>query len=199
MARNALALSYAEHILIASQVGDRSAPFRTFFDNWFAFRMAGPFLNQNSRPHWFNNPSPDKHGSALENCHFVSCGAARVLSGMSRDRLVKDHCVPVSTLREIIIDRQPQTIEDVEGLLLQFYRVGVLTKAEDDRLTAVGLRSEMPAGWTTAQNVFARYSEAEIIGQEPSRGFPKHPQAPSPAGALRSARTTTWLSSRPHG
>lgn len=198
-AANPLAHSYVQHIFIAIQAGDRSAPFRTFFDNWFAFQTAGPFLNQNSRPHWFNNPCPDKHGSALKNCHFISCTAARVLAGLSSERLVKDHCVPVSVLREIIFDSHARTTEDVEQLMLRFYRVGVITKEEDDQLTANGMRSAMPDGWTAGDNPFARYSCIGVMGQQPSVCLPKQCRPRVATKALHSALSTTSLSSNHHG
>ncbi|MGN6849013.1 MAG: hypothetical protein ACTHJK_06010 [Sphingomicrobium sp.] len=198
-AANRLAHSYVQHILIAVQAGDRSAPFRTFFDNWFAFQSAGPFLNQNSRPHWFNNPCPDKHGSALKNCHFISCAAARVLAGLSTERLVKDHCVPVSVLREIIFDSGARTAEHVEQLMLRFYRVGVITKEEDDLLTTQGMRSAMPKGWSAGDNAFARYSYAGVTGQQPSVPLPEQYRPRVGTKAKHSALSTTSLSSDRHG
>lgn len=196
---NPIAHSYVQHIFIAVQAGDRSAPFRTFFDNWFAFQTAGPFLNQNSRPQWFNNPCPDKHGSALKNCHFISSAAARVLGGLSSTRLVKDHCVPVSVLREIIFDSHALTTEYVEQLMLRFYRVGVITKEEDDLLTAEGMRSAMPDGWTAGDNPFARYDHVGVTGQQPSNRLPEQYRPRAATKAMHSTLSTTSLSSNRHG
>lgn len=158
--------SYIRHILVAAQARDFSAPWRTFFDNWFAFRVGGPFLNRNSRPHWFNNPCPDRHGEALRRAHFISVTAARVLAGISRDRLVKDHAIPVSVLRDIIFDDQPESLEDVRALMLRHYRIGIITHAEDGELSRAGLRSDMPHGWRRDGDPFARYREAGITAQD---------------------------------
>ncbi len=116
---------YLGHILIASGLRDYSAPFRTFFNNWFAFKEGGLFLNANSRPLWFNNPCPDRHGEALRQFHFVSTGAARALSGQTAERLVKDHAIPVAVLRNILFEEQPDSIEAVRAILLRYYFIGI--------------------------------------------------------------------------
>jgi hypothetical protein len=167
---NALEDSYLRHILIAAAVRDHSAPFRTFFDNWFAFKEGGPFLNGNSRPHWFNNPCADKHGEALRRAHFVSQSAARTLGGLDGRRLMKDHAVPVAVLRDILFEEQPNSVEEVRAFLLEHYCFGIITEDEDRKLNAAGLRSRMPEGWTTADQPFARYEKVGIVGQVGSYG-----------------------------
>lgn len=166
VATNPLALSYLHHILIAVAANDRSAPFRTFFDNWFAFKAGGPFLNANSRPHWFNNPCPDRHGEALNRAHFVSADAARTLARMDRQRLVKDHAIPVSVLRDMLMQEGPSTVGEVELIMIKYYRLGIITQREDDWLRDAGLRSRMPAGWTKECNAFARYAAVGIVPQD---------------------------------
>lgn len=167
---NPLEISYIEHILVALRVKDASAPYRTFFDNWFAFRVGGPFLNRNSRPHWFNAPSPDRHGEALRRADFISAAAARTLSQLTRDRLVKDHAIPVSVLRDMLFETQPQTQEDVREFLRVHYRIGIITATEHAALSAAGLTSRMPSGWRTkGDSLFLRYENAGIVAQDLSR------------------------------
>ena len=168
-ATNSLAQSYLQHILIATTAGDRSAPFRTFFDNWFAFKVAGPFLNTNSRPHWFNNPCPDKHGAALSRAHFVSAGAARTLAGIERQRLVKDHAIPVTVLRELLIRSEPESLSDVHAMMLDYYRIGIITQGEDELLRQAGLKSSMPDAWLVGDDPFARYRAVGILSQDLGR------------------------------
>jgi hypothetical protein len=162
--------SYLKRILASVEVRDFSAPFRTDFDNWFAFREGGPFLNGNSRPHWHNHPCPDKHGVALRRAHFVSHAAARTLGGIARERLMKDHAIPVAVLRDLLFDRQPDSIEQVRAVLLRHYRFGVITEQEDRLLNAAGLRSRMPEGWTPNDGPFARYEKVGIAGQDGGQG-----------------------------
>jgi len=158
--------SYLKHILIAARARDYSAPFRTFFDNWFAFKEGGPFLNGNSRPHWYNNPCPDRHGEALRRAHFVSAAAARTLAGLARERLMKDHAIPVAVLRDMLFEKQPQTVEEIRAFMLRHYCFGIITEEEDGILNKAGLRSQMPAGWTPADSPFARYEALGIISQD---------------------------------
>lgn len=158
--------SYLKHIVIATEARDHSAPFRTFFDNWFAFKEGGPFLNGNSRPHWHNNPCPDRHGEALRRAHFVSASAARTLGGLVRERLMKDHAIPVAVVRDMLFDEQPNSIEQIRAFMLKNYCIGIITDEEDRTLNAAGLRSRMPPGWTIADGPFARYEAVGIVAQD---------------------------------
>ena len=54
---------------------------------------------------------------------------------------------------------------DIENILLRFYRLGVLTKDEDDILRLKGLNSKMPASWDLTESVFSRYEFAGIKGK----------------------------------
>ncbi|WP_037499268.1 hypothetical protein [Sphingomonas jaspsi] len=165
-ATNPLALSYLQHILTAVSVRDRSAPYRTFFDNWFAFERGGPFLNASSRPHWYNNPCPSRHGEALRRAHFISTMAARTLAGLERKRLVKDHVIPVAVLRDLLFEQQPRSIEEVRLMMQKHYRIGILAIEEDESLSRSGLRSKMPGGWMITDSPFARYESAGIVAQD---------------------------------
>lgn len=198
---NSLEEAYLKHILIAVEVRDHSAPFRTFFDNWFAFREGGPFLNRSSRPHWFNNPRPDQHGEALRRAHFVSAGAARTLGGLASDRLMKDHAVPVSVLRELLFEEQPKSTDQVRAIMLRSYCFGIITEGEDRKLNAIGLRSRMPDGWTPTDSPYARYRAAGIVAQDQGesrsnlgRAGIQKPKQGSAVGALMSSamRGLNW-------
>lgn len=166
MQMNRLEATYLKHILIAVEDDDRAAPFRTFVDNWFAYKEGGAWLNGRGRPHWFNNPCPARHRDALCNAHFVSQAAARVLAGLARERLVKDHAIPASVLRDILFAAKPDSLLAVRTLLLEWYRIGVITKAEDDLLAASGFRSSMPRGWEPTRGRYQRYEQAKIIAQQ---------------------------------
>lgn len=172
VAENRLENAYLKHILIAIEERDFSAPFRTFFDNWFAFREGGPFLNGNSRPHWFNRPCPSKYGEALRRAHFISAGALPVLSGLTSKRLMKDHAIPVAVLRDMLFEKRPNSAEEVRKLLLQYFRFGIITDEEDRRLNGAGLRSRMPNGWSESDDVFARYATVRIAGQNLRPSYP---------------------------
>jgi hypothetical protein len=188
--------SYLKYILIAVEIRDHSAPFRTFFDNWFAFKEGGPFLNGNSHPHWYNNPCPDKHGEALRRAHFVSLHAARTLGGIASERLVKDHAIPVAVLRDLLFDEQPNSIEEVRVVLLRYYRFGIITDEEDRTLNAAGLRSRMPADWITELSPFARYERVGIIAQDQGHsGRSVLAGEPSRNPVARGARIACALSS----
>tara|TARA_B110000483_G_C18182784_1_gene537718 strand:+ start:2069 stop:2581 length:513 start_codon:yes stop_codon:yes gene_type:complete len=158
--------SYLEHIKICikSDAWGRGL-LRTFIDNWFAYYKQGPFLNSNSNPNWYNKPSPVKDKDALLEMHFISDMAFDVIEQGSDVRLIKEHSIPVHVIRKILIQEKPKTINDIENILLRFYRLGVLTKDEDDILNLKGLNSKMPTSWDFNESVFSRYEVAGIKGK----------------------------------
>jgi hypothetical protein len=157
--------AYLEHIQLYLRSADPNGHlFRTLCDNWFAYRMGGSFLSKGHQPVWFNNPDPRKHQTALRKMHFISTSAEAVLQGTNAERLIKDHAVPIAVLRKILIERQPQGKAEIRDLLIQHYRLGVLTKSEDDALSAGGLRSRMPGNWC-GNDPLARYSACGIEGR----------------------------------
>ena len=136
--------------------------FRTFVDNWFAYSHGGHMLNSKGRPKWFNNPDPKKERDALLSMHFVSADARKVLSGESNGRLVKDHAIPINILRQLIHDIPEHSVSSIGAFLMNNYRLGVITKAEDDQLNSEKLRSVMPKDWD-GLNWKARYDMAVIF------------------------------------
>lgn len=166
MALSNLALSTLRHVQIAVEARDQAAPYRTFFDNFYAYFRGGPLLNQAGRPHWFNNPCPQKHRNALMTVHFVSSTAARVLAGLYTERLVRDHAIPVAVIREILMNAHRPSDELVERYLRSFYRLGLITESEDERINAAGLRSRMPENWHPHDGAFARYEAVGITAQQ---------------------------------
>lgn len=158
------------YLVMATAMGDIAAPFRTFMDSWFAYHVGGPLLNASSRPHWLNNPCPIRHRDALLTAHWVSANAALTLAGVRSDRLVKDHAVPVSVLRDQMMSEPPATLEAAREFMIRNYRIGIMTVGEDDALTAAGLRSRMPSGWKPGDSPFARYDAAGICIQELHHG-----------------------------
>jgi len=163
---NSLADAYLDHILIYLKSNERgSPPLRMFLDNWFAYSHQGPFLSPNGNPVWFNNPDPSKLKvrEALLSMHYVSKGAIDVINGDSDDKLVKEHSVPISILKDILYSKMPKNKSTLNNLLLTYYRLGVLTKTEDNLLKTNGLNSKMPKNWNSTMNVFARYDQCGII------------------------------------
>ena len=158
-----LAESYLEHILlfISSNNPDNHL-FRNFIDSWFAYHKKGPFLNSNQRPRWFNNPSPVKDRPALLNMHFVSAAAFQIIETKSDTRLIKEHSIPVSILLALLSAAKPRKLSDVENFLLRYYRLGVITKEEDNRISRLGYKSKMPTGWSKGCSVLERYEVAGI-------------------------------------
>lgn len=171
MTINALAISSLKHIQIAVEARDQAAPFRTFLDNFFAYYFGRPFLNQNGRPHWLNAPCPKRHRDALMNLHFISIPAMRVLAGLSDEPLVRDHAIPVAVIRDLLMNTPQPRLEVIECYVRNFYRLGLITRLEDEQLTAAGLRSRMPDGWSPHHGPFCRYNKVGIVAQQLREGL----------------------------
>jgi len=158
--------SYLEHIKICIESGSWGAGLlRSFTDYWFAYHKQGPFLNSNNNPKWHNKPSSVKDKDALLEMHFISDMAFDAIEKGSAVRLIKEHSIPLRVIRKILIQHEPKTTTDIENILLRFYRLGVLTKDEDDILRLKGLNSKMPASWGLTESVFSRYEVAGIKGK----------------------------------
>lgn len=162
---------------------------RDVIDPWFAFEAGRDFLTSGGRPHTFNNPCPWQHGQRLTAGHFwVTKGAAQILEravlkdravkkpkkgeanyGQTTFRLMIDHSVPLKVLLKIM--RGDSSLHDRDSLrvfLLHHFRRGVLTYAEDQKLSkelvsGKSLKDEMPADWVVGGSPFARY---EALGLE---------------------------------
>jgi len=153
---------YLDYIVAFVRMRDpNGSVLRGFVDSWFAYHSGGAFLSRGGRPIWFNTPDPDKHGSALSAMHFVSSDAKQVLAGRSSERLMKDHAVPIAIVRELLFEIDEVNPTTIKLFLREHYRLGVITKREDNLLSSIGLRSKMPTEWDRS-DPFARYKRAEI-------------------------------------
>lgn len=97
----------------------------------------------------------------LLNMHFISKDALNAINSRSDTQLIKDHAMPVKVISELLKQDDCPSEESVEKLLLNFYKLGVLTQEEDKVLNQLSLKSAMPNDWDGI-NVFARYEEAGI-------------------------------------
>ena len=156
--------SYLTHIkiYIKSYNNDKHL-LRTFIDNWFAYYKRGPFLTKNNRPKWFNNPNPRKSKNALLSMHFISKNAYEVINKDMDVRLIKEHSLPVSVIYKLLFEEKYHCEKDIESFLINYYKLGVITKEEDDKLTKNKLKDAMPEGWNKYKSVFDRYKEVNIL------------------------------------
>jgi len=115
--------------------------FRTIIDKRNAHRRGSPFLSKNGTPKWFNNPRPTDPRLPLMD--FISVGSRAVIDGKSVQRLIVDHAVPFSFLHDRLVEL-PKNVESFEPFLIANYKLGVLTKDEDNALTKNNLRKSMP-------------------------------------------------------
>lgn len=76
-------------------------------------------------------------------------------------QLVHEHIVPRNVIRTALLALPSPTATDIHALLDRYCVAAVITRPQDARLTALGLRSAMPHGWRFG-NRWARYSHAAI-------------------------------------
>jgi len=82
--------------------------------------------------------------------------------GLKRKEVVHEHVFPHSILLKKLLSLNPLTNENIMSVLQKYYVICAITKDEDKRLNAAGLRSKMPDGWNDNDSVFARYEHEEV-------------------------------------
>ena len=97
-------------------------------------------------------------------CRFWSAEAARQSQS---DKLIHDHAVPKKVLMELLFRVSRPTPECIQQYFEAYCFGAVITKAEDDTLNRLGLRSKMPTNWD-GKDPWARYNAANIILRNPS-------------------------------
>ena len=70
-----------------------------------------------------------------------------------------EHAIPVNVLFTFFWDAE--TPDDMQAII-DAYAVAVVTKEEDERLNAAGLRETMPLGWWFGDDALARWNKANI-------------------------------------
>jgi hypothetical protein len=84
--------------------------------------------------------------------------------GKARGEVVHDHSIPHSFILQKLLDLKKVDHKTLEGVIKKYYRIGIITKSEDARLSKIGLRSKMPQGWDeNLGDIYERYSKAGII------------------------------------
>jgi len=83
--------------------------------------------------------------------------------GLKRKEVTHEHVIPHSIVMNKLFSLDSLTNENIMSIIQKYYVICAITKEEDKRLNAIGLKSKMPEGWDEANdNVFARYESAGI-------------------------------------
>lgn len=72
-----------------------------------------------------------------------------------------DHAIPFSVIRTALQGPDLRPVKPIEQFLLNYFRLGVITREENDRLTKAGLRSKLPG--ESELNPTARYQAVGIV------------------------------------
>ena len=92
--------------------------------------------------------------------HPASRGALRIGRGNWCGQTVTvDHAIPVNVLFDLFW--KAETAVDMMAVI-DAYAVAVITREENERLNAAGLRSRMPHGWKPGDEPLARWIAAGI-------------------------------------
>lgn len=162
-----LKYSYLTHLKVHNNTKNPDGTLvRAFADKWFAYSKKGNFLTKNNRERWFNglkaNSLSEVNRDCLLNMHFISKDALWSIKKKSNTNLIKDHIVPIKVIHKILQTDTKRTEEDIELLLKKYYRIGVITKNEDQMLNSFQLKSKMPDDWD-GDDIYARYKRANIL------------------------------------
>ena len=96
---------------------------------------------------------------------FVSlnkCFSTKAVDLNRRD-VIYEHVVPHSVVMKKLLELDSLTDENIMSVLKKFYVICVITKEEDKRLSAAGLRRDMPHQWNHENDsIFARYEHEKV-------------------------------------
>jgi hypothetical protein len=88
---------------------------------------------------------------------------SRKAKGKVRPAIVHDHSIPHSFVLNKLLALKNVTNEALKEVINKHYRIGIITKEEDELLTRSGLRKKMPDGWDEKSgSVYARYEKVGI-------------------------------------
>lgn len=73
-------------------------------------------------------------------------------------KLTHEHTVPLNLLAEKVFSVETDVRTKIREIFDDYCRAAILTKEEDAKLNAAGLRSEMPPDRSYGDNILARYS-----------------------------------------
>ena len=141
--------------------------FRTLVDSWYGYERGEEFLTRKSgRPKWFNRRELANHRNKLRSMMpWISLKAMELIERNSaepvKDWLVKDHAIPLDSLRKIIRGIADVSIESIEAALREYYHIGIITSDEHARLNKK-LKKDMPDHWKVGHNPYERYRVAGI-------------------------------------
>lgn len=89
--------------------------------------------------------------------------------------LVYDHAIPFALVHDELLSLAELSPTSVKAILERRLAAATITREEDQRLTALGLRSRMPVGWD-GEDMLARYKAAGIdLAEETNRVGPERP------------------------
>ena len=100
-----------------------------------------------------------RSGSKRSAVGFVSVKAATLRPGAGG--LIYDHAFPFRYLQEALLGLDPVSSETVAEVLSRYGVIALITREEDDLLSASGYRQRMPADWNGVDPL-ARYKAVGI-------------------------------------
>ncbi len=96
--------------------------------------------------------------------------------GLARKHIIYEHVVPHSIVMDRLLSLNQPTNDELLSVIRKFFIICTITREEDKRLNAAGLRSKMPEGWNDkSDSVYARYDAVGISIIERNSDVP--PQA----------------------
>ncbi|MDG1416424.1 MAG: hypothetical protein P8P99_01335 [Maricaulis sp.] len=136
---------------------------RNTAEGWFCHTTQGPFITKTGRPKWLNKPFANGNDAMVRQCHYISREAEIVVDrGIPSGDIIIDHAIPLAVLRVRLWDLDDKSPTSIAHLLRQEYKLGVITREEDSRLTKMNLRSKLPDN-AKPEDALARYSAAGIV------------------------------------
>lgn len=155
-----------EHILIEIK-HNRGEHMRHFIDQWFCYKNG--YTTRSGRAKW-SEISFNQYNSSgvMDLLNKYSKDELKKMKGSKRLFIEKEHVVPLKLVtHRLLSEPRPDNTDQLEKVLEKNVFYATITKKEDNILTKMGLRQQMPAGYYNPndelfRNPFARYLQAGI-------------------------------------
>lgn len=100
---------------------------------------------------------------ALDEFKYINLHISEKAKKLKRKDVIHEHVIPHAIVMKKLLSLDQPTTDEILLIIKNYYFLCLITKDEDELLTAAGLRSKMPQGWDEGKNsVFARYEKVGI-------------------------------------
>jgi len=126
----------------------------------FGFTLNECRRNLNTALHqYWQNKTMNRHNT--NHRHLIKKSKNAIIAEYNFEKTEVEHAVPLKIIVDELLKLDPLTSKNIEKLLINLYRVCIVSKSEHEKLSVAKLRSKMPDDWDR-KDPYARYKKVGI-------------------------------------